>query len=113
MMHIEVVNEAAKSAATITLSINAAKANEREADLTASPHDLSKKYTMRGMWYVFLCQCRQGSACTCLQMKGPTTNNTAQNIVTFVAAPPKKHEEGTTPTDKAFFLDQLASQLYQ
>jgi hypothetical protein len=45
--------------------------------------------------------------------EGQTTNTTAQNSVTFVAALTNKHGEGTTTTDRASFLDQLASQLYQ
>jgi hypothetical protein len=50
-------------------------------------------------------------------MEGQTLNttvqNSAQNSVTFVAALSNKHTEDTTPTDQAFFLDQLASQLNQ
>ena len=46
-------------------------------------------------------------------MKGQTTNTTAQNSDTFVAALLDNHEEVTKAIDQAFFLDQLASQLYQ
>lgn len=69
---------------------------------------------MSGVEYgVCLCRFRQESASKCPQMKGQTTNTTAQNSDTFVAALPSNYEEDTTAIDRAFFLNQLASQLYQ